>query len=150
MSYKVGPKLGLQEALVRIAFDAMDRSRPPSVLLASIGELATEALAGSAAEATPGPWEFCSQKDGPVIDYFINRYWIDEAGTTRRDTICHSIAKMADGVMMAAAPDMVAVLEETIAPLLAHPHEEHNMSPASWAWFCRVRAALGKAKGETP
>lgn len=82
-------------------------------------------------EHTPGPWDYM-EKDAAI--------WADEF-------ICVAPHNPADARLIAAAPDLLAALEEAFnhyagQPVPSQPAEEW------WPdWMLHARAAIAKAKG---
>jgi len=65
--------------------------------------------------------------------------------------IIEALTAVANAPAQDVNAELLRALKEAVAPLLSHPHEEQNMTPASWEWFCKARTAIARAEAaQTP
>lgn len=83
---------------------------------------------------TPGPWSLCydGQIDGPKGEFICAFRW-DTYGEFKESN------NAATARLIAAAPDLLASLEEVLAYCEEHGHD--------WMCMAQARAAVIKAKG---
>jgi len=90
---------------------------------------------------TPGPWEAVKRNDGYGDSYMLVQTVQEPGGweiaDVRADVPCHK----ANARLISAAPELLEALEALI-------EETDPMQLNAGEPWCRVRAAIAKAKGE--